>query len=160
MNKLNLSEYSVSDLLSTHSSVINELRQRNIIRSYNNPTGDYVEWLVSQQLNLKLETNSAKGFDAVDSKRKRYQIKGRRITSENKSVQLGVIRNLKKKEFDFLIAVILNADWEVWYAAKIPHKRIFSLATFRPYINGHIMHLRPSVFNNPDIINITGKLSY
>ncbi|MEQ1674159.1 MAG: hypothetical protein ABL865_03865 [Candidatus Nitrotoga sp.] len=82
MNIPDLTELTITGLLITHSAVLDELRHRNVIRSKNNPTGDYAKWLVSRKLGLTLETNSAKGFDATDLQGLRYQIKGRRVTSE------------------------------------------------------------------------------
>ena len=158
MNLPDLTELTVAELLTTHSAVLDELRHRNVIRSKNNPTGDYAEWLVSTMLGLTLETNSTKGFDATDSQGLRYQIKSRRVTPANKSTQLGVIRNLGGKDFDFLVAVIFNADWQVRYAAKIPHQVVPLLATYRPHINGHTMHLRPSVFDNPSVEDVSHEL--
>lgn len=158
MTTPNLTKLTISELLSAHSAVLDELRHRNVIRSKNNPTGDYAEWLVSMKLGLTLETNSAKGFDATDSLGLRYQIKGRRITPENKSTQLCVIRNLDGKDFDFLIAVIFDKNWEVLYGAKIPHQSVLLLATSQQHANGHIMHLRPTVFDNPNIEDISHAL--
>ena len=153
-----LSTYTITELLTEHSAVLDELRRRRVVRSKNNPTGDYAEWLVSTKLGLTLETNSAKGFDATDAKGLRYQIKGRRVTPDNKSTQLGVIRNLDGKDFDFLIAVIFDEKWLVRRAAKIPQHAIAELATFRKHVNGHIMLLRPCVFDNPNVRDITHDL--
>jgi hypothetical protein len=158
MSSTDFSELTITELLAAHSAVLDELRKREVIRSKNNPTGDYTEWLVSRKLGLTLETNSAKGFDAKDSQGLRYQIKGRRVTPENKSTQLGVIRNLDGKDFDFLVAVVFDENWQVQTAAKIPHQTVPLLATFRTHQNGHIMHLRPAVFNNPSVKDISHVL--
>jgi hypothetical protein len=152
-------ELTIAELLVTHSAVLDELRRRAVIRSKNNPTGDYTEWLVSTKLGLTLETKSVKGFDATDSRGLRYQIKGRRVTPENKSTQLSVIRNLEGKDFEFLVGVVFDANWQVRYAAKIPHRAVAKLATFRPHVNGYTMHLRPTVFKYPSVEDISRKLS-
>lgn len=151
----NLTDLTVSELLTLHSAATEELRSRGVVRSQNNPTGDYAEWLVSQHLGLKLETNSEKGFDARDSDGKRYQIKGRRITTANGSRQLSVIRDLGGGDFDFLIAVVFDKDWNVLTAAKIPHSAVSGIATFRKHVNGHIMHLRTTIFSDPLVEDIT-----
>jgi hypothetical protein len=158
MNLPDFTDLSITELLSTHSVVMDELRNRNVIRSMNNPTGDYAEWLVSTKLGLILETNSAKGFDATDSQGLRYQIKGRRITPKNTSTQLGVIRNIKGNDFDFLVGVIFDANWQVRYAAKIPYQVVTKLAKFSTHQNGHIMHLRLTVFDNSCVDDISHKL--
>lgn len=155
----NLTSVTISELLQFHGAVIDELKRRGVVRSKNNPTGDYAEWLAATRLGLMLESNSAKGFDATDSQGLRYQIKGRRVTLDNPSTQLGVIRNLEEKDFDFLLAVIFDADWRVLRAARIPHRTVENLATFRKHQNGHIMHLRPAVLGIPDVEDITDILT-
>lgn len=154
----NPAKLTIIELLATHNAVMKELQKREVIRSRNNPTGDYTEWLVSKKLELTLETNSSKGFDAKDSQGLRYQIKGRRVTSKNKFTQLGVIRNLDEKDFDFLVAVIYDENWKILSAAKIPHQTVSLLAKFRPHQNGHIMHLRPTTFSSPSVEDISHVL--
>lgn len=158
MSPADFSKKTITELLETHSRVLDELKQRQVIRSKNNPTGDYAEWLVASKLCLVLEKNSAKGFDAKDLQGLRYQIKGRRVTSDNKSTQLGVIRDLDGGDFDFLVAIVFDEAWQVRSAAKIPHKVVSLFATYRPHVNGHIMHLRPSVFDHPLVEDISLKL--
>lgn len=149
---------SVRDLLSMHSAILDELKHRGVVRSQNNPTGDYAEWLCADKLRLTLEMNSAKGFDATDSQGIRYQIKGRRVTPDNPSTQLGVIRNLTDHHFNFLLAVIFDANWQIARAAKIPYKTVGQLATYRAHQNGHIMHLRPTVFDVPEVEDVTALM--
>jgi hypothetical protein len=59
------STLSITELPSAHCAVLDELRKRDIIRSKNNPTGDYAEWLASTKLGPRLEKKSAKGWDAT-----------------------------------------------------------------------------------------------
>lgn len=153
-----LKDISIRGLLAMHAAILDELKNRRVVRSKNNPTGDYAEWLCSNKLNLALETNAAKGFDATDSSALRYQIKSRRITSDNPSTQLGVIRNWADHDFDFLLAVVFDANWQIVRAAKISHKAVGQLATYRAHQNGHIMHLRPTVFDVPEVEDITALL--
>jgi hypothetical protein len=149
---------TISELLSLHGAVFDELKSHGVVRSENNPTGDYAEWLVSARLELTLETNSAKGFDATDSQGLRYQIKGRRVTPDNPSTQLGVIRNLDCHYFDFLLAVVFNSDWTVLRAAKIPHNVVGARATFSQHVHGHIMHLRQTDLDVPGVEDISAVL--
>jgi hypothetical protein len=61
-----------------------EMRDRKLIRSWNNPVADYAERLVAVRLDLELAPPVAQGYDAVDSSGRRYQIKSRRLTTQNK----------------------------------------------------------------------------
>lgn len=155
----NLSQHSVPQLLTLHSDVLSELRARGICRSANNPTGDYCEWLVAASLGLTLADNSSKGFDAVDADGLRYQIKGRRRAPGSRGTQLSAIRSIDVRAFDILIAVMLSADWSVQMAFKIPHDLVKDLATFKAHVNGHVLHLRPALKQQPGVEDITELLA-
>ena len=147
------------ELLRLHSAVVRELRVRGIVRSSNIPLGDYAEWLVASRLSLTLEHNSKAGFDAVDDKGLRYQIKGRCIETNSNSIRLSTIRNLDDKTFDFLIAVVFDGEYEVRQAIKIPHAVVASYVYFQKHVNGHVLYLRPSILETPGAVNITHTVS-
>jgi hypothetical protein len=79
---------TIRELLQYYADIIDELKRRKIVRTVNNPLGDYTEWLVAQKLNLTLSGNSTAGYDAVDMVGTRYQIKSRRVHPANASRQL------------------------------------------------------------------------
>lgn len=81
----------------------------------------------------------------------KYQIKSRRLTKHNRSRQLGVIRNLDQKLFDYLIAVIFNEfliPQEIW---QIPIDMIPKYAKFSEHQNGHILILAGSILQDKKI---------
>jgi hypothetical protein len=151
---LNLKNHTVKELLKLHSQVIAELQHRNILRTKNNPVGDYAEWLVAKCLKLDLESSSTSGFDAKDYKGTRYQIKGRRITPYNRSRQLSVIRDLNQKKFDILVAVIFDEKYEIIEAVSFPQEIIADYARFSPHQNGHILHLKGPILSDRRVKNI------
>lgn len=156
--KSNLKKISVIDLLRMYSEILKELRQREIVRSTNNPVGDYTEWLVCKKLGLRLEENSTAGFDATDVQGRRYQIKSRRLTLENPSPELSVIRNLKKKPFDFLVAVVYETDFRVDYAAKVPFDVVKKYSKHSKHVNGRRFSMLRSILKNPGVVNLTERL--
>ncbi|MGE6993152.1 DUF6998 domain-containing protein [Pseudomonas sp. NPDC047961] len=156
---MNLATLSTHNLLKLQAAVIGELKVRGILRTKNNPVGDYAEWLVASALNLKLAKNSAAGHDAESDSGKKIQIKARRVTADNKSRQLGVIRNLEKIDFDELVAVIFNESYEVIEAVSIPHSVIAEYSTFRPHVNGHVLHVRGALLSDNRIRNICVELN-
>ena len=81
---MNLEELEVIELLRLQADVTKELKRRNIVRTQNNPLGDYTEWLVAQKMNLVLANNSAAGYDAKSEAGVTFQIKGRRVTPSGK----------------------------------------------------------------------------
>lgn len=153
--RLNLSTMDVRDLLLTHAALIEELRNRNVIRSSNNPVADYTEWLVASTLNLSLVGKSSAGFDAFDELQNRVQIKGRRRTSHNKSTQMSSIRNLESKPFDYLIGVIYNEDFSIDYVARIPHEVIVEKSKYRAHTNSNILDLRRTILEDERVEDLT-----
>ena len=156
---MGLRKLTVKDLLQQHSIIIDELKRRKIVRTKNNPVGDYAEWLVAKGLGLELAGNSSAGFDGIDAEGTKVQIKGRRITPENKSRQLGAIRKLKEKDFDQLAAVIFDENYEIIDAVLIPHEVIEEYATYRSHVNAHILHLKGPILSDPRIIDIKKIIS-
>ena len=117
------------ELLQTHSAVIAELRRRGVVKTKNNPIGDYTEWLVCNRLGLETQDNSKASFDAIDLQGVRYQVKGR--CSNANAVQFSAIRNLEQHGFDFVIAVIFDETYFVRQAVKIPYEAIPKLARYQ-----------------------------
>jgi hypothetical protein len=147
-----------SELLALYADILDELNRRTVLKTQNNPVADYTEWLVARSLELKLERNSRKGFDATDSNGVRYQIKGRRLHPNNPSRQLGVIRNLKRNEFDFLVAVLFNRDFSLLEAWKISREQVERYARFSSYQNGHILMLEGAVLTAEGTQSIVGEI--
>jgi hypothetical protein len=73
------------------------LRVRDLVQTANTPVGDYAERICCDRFGLERRGFSEKSVDAVDAKGIRYQIKGRRLTPENRSRQLGAIRDIEKE---------------------------------------------------------------
>lgn len=157
--RLGITALSTVELLQSYAAIINELRARGVMRTKNNPVADYSEWLVSNALGLELERNSRAGYDAVGPDNTRYEIKGRRITPDNRSTQLSAIRNLEAKSFDFLIGIIFEADFSIKFAAKVPQTVVGEIARYSKHTNSHIMILREAIFDDERVENITQVLA-
>ena len=145
---------SDAELLALWSSIMSELLSRGVLRSSNNPTGDYAEYLVASKLELTLQPNSTSGYDAVASDGTRFQIKGRRLTSSNASRQLGVLRNLDQDGFDFLVVVVFGPNFEVQEMWQFPIVLVREHATFRKHVNGSILHARGALLSDPRAVQL------
>ena len=126
-------------LLELYSELMEELRDRELIRTSNNPVADYAEKIAVEYMGLTRVGKEVRGYDAVDKNKKKYQIKGRRTTRHNGSRQLGVIRNLDEKLFDYLVAVIFNEDFSVNEIWKAPYRFVKDNSRFSKHQNGHIL---------------------
>jgi hypothetical protein len=128
-----------------------ELRDRSLVRSSNNPVADIAERLVAEELGLTLAAAVAQGYDAVDSDGLRYQIKSRRLTAQNRSRQLGVVRKLDENEFDFLIAVMFDEDLALLEMWQIPHSVVTDFGKWVPTVNGHRIHAQGALLADPRV---------
>lgn len=153
-----LQRWTNSQLFRSYISILDELRRRGIVRSANSPVADYAEVLVCHALDLKRELPSTKGYDAKDRRNRRYEIKGRRITIQNKSRQLSAIRDLESLHFDYLVVVLFNADFSLLRGGVIPVGQITTSAQYRKHDNAWILHARDTLFEKPGVRDITDRI--
>jgi hypothetical protein len=155
---IDLTAVPVSALLELHGDVLSELRRRNVVRSANNPTGDYGELLFSRAFGLTLNSNSSADADAVDADGIRYQIKCRRLQTSAGSRQLGFIRRLPERPFDRLAAVLLDNRYRVLRGAVIPFEVVQPRAAYVDSVKAWKFMLRDSVWELPDVVDATAEL--
>jgi hypothetical protein len=146
------------DLLRLHARIGDKLRDRNVTRSANNPTGDLAEFLFCKAFNWLQENNSKANVDAIGNDGTRYQIKGRRINRHNASRQLSAIRDLTGGHFDYLAAVLFTEDYSILRAAVIPRDVIVERSTFVARTNSHRFLLRDDVWNIDGVKDVTAAL--
>lgn len=148
---MHLQEMKVQELLQLQASVVAELIERGIVRTQNNPLGDYTEWLVAKALDLKLQANSKAGYDGINEDGVRFQIKSRRVTRKNSSRQLSAIRKYEEKDFDELAVVIYDENFNVIEALLIPHQVVGEYASYRVHVNAHILILKGPILSDPRV---------
>lgn len=158
MTLIKLEQMTNVELLQAHGAVIDELIRRDVVRTRNNPIGDYTEWLVCKRLDLNQQNNSTAACDAVSKTgNQRYQLKGRQ--SDAHRVQFSAIRNLEQNGFDFVIAVVFNKDYSIRFAAKLTHTAVERLSRYHGHINAHILMLSEDCFEIDGVEDIGGLLS-
>ena len=150
---------SVAELLLLHAQVGEELRERGIVRSANNPTGDLAEYLFCKAFGWRQAPNSERGFDAVGSDGVRYQIKGRRIHRRNKSRQLSAIREIEGGLFDVLAGVLFDDDFNVMKAALIPTTVVVERSSYIARTNSSRFMLRDDIWNAPGVRDVTLEIA-
>ncbi len=153
-----LSAMTVAQLLALHAGIGEALRERGIVRSANNPTGDLAEYLFCEAFGWKQAPNSERGFDATGKDGTRYQIKGRRIHRRNKSRQLSAIRDLPGRHFDILAAVLFDDDFRIMRAALIPFEVIERRATYVAHTNSNRVMLQDDLWNEPGVRDVTDEI--
>lgn len=150
---------SVAELLVLHAQIGEELRDRGVVRSANNPTGDLAEYLFCRAFGWKQAPNSERGYDAVGEDGTLYQIKGRRIHRRNKSRQLSAIRDIEGGHFHVLAGVLFDDDFNVMKAALIPVAFVVEKSTFIARTNSNRFMLRDDVWTTPGVRDVTAEIA-
>jgi hypothetical protein len=126
-----------SNLLALHVAVLDELRDREITRSNNLPTGDYAEYLVARHFGVELQANSYKGFDLrlKDRNKTRVQVKSRRVRKTGTYGNFGVLRGVHgstfaDRQFDIVAAVVFEYDYELREVWWLPWKVVKKYAAY------------------------------
>lgn len=154
---LNLDKLKPIELLRLQASATAELKRREIVRTNNNPLGDYTEWLVANTMDLELTSNSKAGYDAISNKGLKFQIKCRRVTPETPSRQLSPIRNYAEKDFDWLIAIIFDKDFNILNAYIMPHSVIGNYYPHRNHVNARVVVMSGAIIKDKKVVEITEK---
>ncbi|MEZ6030534.1 MAG: hypothetical protein R3C46_12400 [Hyphomonadaceae bacterium] len=142
-------------LLNDYARAIDVLKARGIIRT-KNVVGCYAEHLFAHAFDWVLEANSKDGYDAKDGEGRRVQIKSRRVSSTNKSRQLGDMPPDSKIRFDLLAGVVFAPDFIVDCAVIMPRDVLIGLRsgeTKRPRF-----HLREAVRHVEGVRDVTQEL--
>ena len=142
---MNITELSSRDLLALHAQIGEVLRERKILRSSNNQTGDLAEHLFCIARGLQPTDNSYRGVDVISPEGTRYQIKGRRCKDQDKLRQLSAIRNLDDAQFHFLVGIIFSLEYKVQKAALIPFAAVKALVRPDRHTNSHRFLLKDDV---------------
>lgn len=148
---------STSSLLALHARILDELRERGVLRTANNPTGDLAEHLFCSQFGWQQAPNSEKGFDALDAEGVRYQIKARRLHRRNASRQLSAIRDLEG--FDVLAAMLFDEQFRVLRAVLIPAAVVGAHSRYVAHTNSHKFLLRDAICCLPDVSDVTAAFA-
>jgi len=154
---MNIDDLETVELLRLHSKATEELRRRKIVRTNNNPLGDYTEWLVAKCMGLRLAENSKAGYDAISDTGVTFQIKGRRITPSNKSRQLSAIRNYDTKDFDWLVAVIFDQNFDILNVYLVPHEVIGEYCPHRDHVNGRVVVMSGPIVKDSRVTDISDQ---
>lgn len=155
---LDVTRFTVAELLESYGAILDELRRREIVRSSNNPLSDYAELLFCKAFGWKQERNAAAGHDATDAAGFRYQIKGRRLTPYSVSRQMSAIRGLNAKPFDHLAGLLVDKRFQILRAAIVPFDVIRTKATYVPHTNAYRFLLRDEVWAAPGVHDVTKDL--
>lgn len=142
MDTTNLTD---EELVALSGRTTDELRRRGLAAPRAVSIGDLAETLVVERLGLRRAPASTAGYDAEAEDGARYQVKARRLGTAGDR-QLGVIRNIDRRAFHFLVVVLFPPESDVpegmW---QIPFDVVREKARYNEHQNGHVLFATDAV---------------
>ena len=131
-------DLSVFDLIRLHRQTLFELRRRGVVRTLNQPQGDWAEMLVKDAYDGHLAARSEKGYDVIAADGTRLQVKARAL--DYPKVGSNTTSAFRSWEFDAMVVVVLDrSDLSVSKAAELPVEIVHDNARFRSHVNGYVL---------------------
>ena len=146
------------ELLLTHCRIIDHIRRRELHSPGGNPIAGYAELLACERLDLELSPDETIGFDAKDRTTKEtYQIKHTRDPIGTPLT--GIINNLDRRPFDFLVFLIFNADLSVREAWRLPYDSVLRNARYNNANQAHNISITAGLRAKPEVEDISHRFA-
>ena len=131
-------ELSIRELLALWASALRELRERGVVRTFNNPIGDIAEELVALHYGGERGSFSQKTWDVRVGK-ELLQVKALRRTGSRTRRNLSPIRS--DDGYTAVIVVIFTEDLRVEEAIRIPREVVNEMFERQSHVNGRIIRI-------------------
>lgn len=143
-----LARLSVRELLALWASTLRELRDRGVVRTFNNPIGDIAEELVALHYGGERGSFSQKTWD-VRAGEDLLQVKALRRTGARTRRNLSPIRS--DDGYTAVVIVIFSEDLRVEEALRIPRDTVNELFPRSEHVNGRIIRVTRRLLEHPSI---------
>lgn len=152
-----LEELNELDLLKMHGKILDIFEKRQVSKTRNQPIAGYSRWLIKNKLGFDQVDNPNEKYDLFDKNKKKYLVRSRQI-SNNKNIPFGVIRNIHDKNFDNLITIVFDKDFNIIEAYMIPVDVLLNKVIYNGYQNGYILRVKHLDIIKDEIEDITHML--
>jgi hypothetical protein len=143
-----LKQLSVRELLALWASSLRELKDRGVVRTFNNPIGDIAEELVALHYGGERGGFSQKTWD-VRIGDEFLQVKALRRTGARGRRNLSPVRS--EDGYTAVVVVIFTEDLRVESALRIPRDVVNELFPRRAHVNGRVIVLGPRLLEHPAV---------
>lgn len=125
-----------------------ELRERDVIRTNNNPVGDIAEALVHAHYGGERASFVQAGWDVMTLDGEHIQVKAVRTTPTNMRTNLSPIRD---SDYDSVVVVIFDEDFRVTEGLKFPRAVVEERFEPTVHVNGRIVRLTKALRMDPRV---------
>ncbi|SDM69083.1 hypothetical protein SAMN05216368_10219 [Cryobacterium flavum] len=148
MTNSELHSLSVGELIDTYSGILDELRQRGLIRTKNAPVVDLAEYAASIAYDGILEKDSAKSYDLLAGDGRRVQVKVRNVVADTSPSQ--IFSAIRSDGYDVCLFVLVIDNWvtlaKEWSPADVKvHGR------YQAHTNSVVVQVGTVMVNGTDV---------
>lgn len=143
-----LKTLSVRDLLALWASTLRELKDRGVVRTFNNPIGDIAEELVAVHYGGERGSFSQKSWD-VRVGDELLQVKALRRTGARTRRNLSPVRS--DEGYTAVVVVIFTEDLRIEQTLRIPREVVNELFERRAHVNGRIITVTRRLIGHPAV---------
>ena len=143
-------ELTVRELLDAYSEILNELRERKLVRTNNAPVGDLAEYAAAVAYRGVLAPNSERSYDLTAADGRRVQVKVRILRSGVRASS--VFSPIRSFGFEACVFVLVDGTTNAVLAAQEwTQAEVRAHGAHRTHTNGTVV--RVSQVNRPTIGN-------
>ena len=147
---IDLSKLPTRQLLALWAQTLRELRDREVVRTFNNPIGDIAEALVALHYSGTRSSSSHVSWDVKTRRGELLQVKALRRTGAKR-------RNLspvRSDDYDAVIVVIFTEDLRVEQAIRIPQPVVNELFAWRDHVAGRVITVTKKLLGHSEVRKI------
>ncbi len=148
---IDLSNMSTRELLALWAQSLRELRDREVVRTFNNPIGDIAEAVVAMHYSGERGSFSQASWDVRTRDGELLQVKALRRTGAKTRRNLSPVRS---DGYDAVIVVIFTEDLRVEQALRIPRSVVNELFAWNGHIAGRIITMTRKLLDHPEVTSI------
>jgi hypothetical protein len=148
---IDLSKLTTRELLTLWAQALRELRDRKVVRTFNNPIGDIAEALVALHYGGERGSFSQASWDVRTPEGELLQVKALRRTGAKTRRNLSPVRS---DGYDAVIVVIFTEDLRVEQAIRVPQPVVNELFAWRDHVAGRVITVTTKLFDHPKVSSI------
>lgn len=146
-----LKALTVRELLALWAGTLRELRDRAVVRTFNNPIGDIAEELVARHYGGERGSFNQKTWD-VSVGDELLQVKALRRAGQRTRSNLSPIRS--DEGYTAVVVVIFDEDLRVERCLRIPRESVNELFDWRAHVNGRVITVGRRLLEHPAVTEV------
>jgi hypothetical protein len=148
---IDLTKLPTREVLALWAQALRELRDREVVRTFNNPIGDIAEALVALRYEGERGSFSQASWDVKTGTGELLQVKALRRTGATTRRNLSPVRS---DGYDAVVIVIFTEDLRVEQALRVPRAVVNELFAWRAHVAGRVITVTRKLLDHPKVTEI------